>query len=140
MIKEKARTRKRGFTLIELMMGVSLCSIALFGTMLIIGQSLAMGGFTGNRAIAMNEMRQVVEESGRVTDNDGVATMVSTNWTNWATQNLNNTLENQSVAVTNSAGGTLLNNANPLPIRITINWTEKGKATVYSVDTMVTQR
>lgn len=129
-----------GFTLMELMIGVSLFSIALFGMMMLLGASLALGKFSNDRTIAMNETRRVIEEIRHVADTNGLIAVAGTNWTAWANQNLNNVLDNQVTMVTDLQGNPLQNNADPLPIRIRMDWTEKGKATTYSVDTLVTKR
>ncbi len=124
----------------ELMIGLSIFSIALFGMMMLLGESLALGKFSNSRTIAMNETRRTIEELRRVADANNLATVASTNWTTWANQNLSNLLENQAVVVTDLQGNPLQNNADPLPVRARISWTEKGKAAVYSVDTLVTKR
>lgn len=134
------RISETGFTLLELMIGLSLFSFALFGMMLLLGESLALGKFSNTRTIAMNETRRTIEELRRVADANGLATVVSTNWTTWASLNLNNTLANQTVTVTNLQGNPLQNSVDPLQVRVRIDWTEKGKATAYAVDTLVTKR
>lgn len=139
MDERKGRTKK-GFTLVEMMIGSVLFATALFGLMFVIGESLALGKAAENRTIALNESRRVLEEIRNVANTSGLATVASTNWTTWATANLSNTLANESTAVTDLNGNALVNNADPLPVRVTTNWTEKGKTTVYTVDTLVTQR
>ncbi|MBI4395082.1 MAG: hypothetical protein HY583_02680 [Candidatus Omnitrophica bacterium] len=139
--KRKENIRKKAaFTLIELTIGISLFTLALFGIIALLGDSLAFGKLSGSRLIVMNETRRVLEEIRRVADTGGLSQVASDNWTNWASQNLNNTLTSQNVAVTDTSGNALINNADPLPVRVTMTWTEKGKINTYSVDTMVTKR
>lgn len=124
----------------ELMIGISLFAIALFGVLMVLGESMALGKLSGNRTAAVNETRRVVEEIRRLADANGLASVVGRDWTAWAAQNLGNTLSNQNTTVTNLQGGALPLNTDPLPVRVTVSWTERGKSTVYRVDTLVTSR
>ena len=128
----------KGFTLMELMIGVGLFAIVLFGIMLLIGESLALGKFSNHRTVAMNEARRVIEEIRQVADQNDLATVVSTNWATWA--DTVNALPSETTTVTDLQGNPLQNNVDPLQIRVTVSWTEKGKISAYAVDTMVTKR
>jgi len=124
---------KKGFTLLELTVGIAIFTFALFPMMLVLSQSLTFGTFANNRTIAMNEARRVVEDIRRVTDTNGLANLVGMTWSGTV-------LPSESISVTDLSGNALQNNANPLPVRVTISWGEKGKTTLYQVDTKVTQR
>ena len=91
-----------------------------------------------------------MEEIRRVADTNGLAavpaTANGTNWPYWANQNLGinpaniTSLANEAITITDLNNNALVNNANPLPVRIRVNWTEKGKASSYVIDTLITQR
>lgn len=126
-----------GFTLVEVMIAIGVFAIALLGTLALIGQSMSFGKYANDRTIATNEARRVIENVRRIADVSGLATVASTNFA----ENLNNnTLQGGKVAVTDLSGNPLTNNADPLPIRVIVSWTQKGQILTYSLDTMVTQR
>ena len=129
----KRKKSKTGFTLIELMAGIALFSFALFPMMMLLSQSLTFGTFANNRAIAMNEARRVMEDVRRVADTNGLASLVGMSWSGIV-------LPSESISVTDLSNNALQNNADPLPVRVTISWSEKGKTTLYRIDTKVTQR
>lgn len=144
-MKQKTKLKKRNekaFTLIEVMFGVAIFAIALFGVMMTLGYSLTMSTFADNRAIAMNKAQRVIEELRRVADINGLAALPATannNWTTFTNPNLNNTtstLDSENITVTAPNGWAV----DPVSIRVLVTWNEKGKNTVYAVDTMVTDR
>ena len=117
----------------ELMIGIALFSIALFGIMLLLSQSLALGKFSNNRIVAVNEARRVIEDIRHTADTNGLTGVSATFPNGWA-QNLS-TLPSGTATLTY-----LQNSVDPLPIRVTVNWAEKGKSAAYSVETLVTKR
>ena len=129
----KHGSKKRGFTLLEVMFGISLFALALFPTLTILGQSLTFGSYANNRAIAMNEARRVIEDIRRIADTSGLSALVGQTWTGTS-------LTGEGISVSDLSNNPLQNNADPLPIRVTVTWTEKGKTTSYRVETMVTDR
>ena len=124
---------KKGFTLIEMMAGIALFSIALFPMLMVLSQSLTFGTFANNRTMAMNEARRVIEDIRRVTDTNGLSSLVGMTWSGTS-------LSSETISVTDLSNNALQNNADPLPVRITITWSEKGKTTLYRVETLVTKR
>lgn len=130
MIREK---RNLGFTLVEIMFGISLFVLALFPLLSVLGQSLSFGTYANNRAIAMNEARRVMEDVRRVADTSGLASVASLSYTGTA-------LPGEAISITDLSGNPLTNNANPLPLQVTVNWTEKSRTVQYRVVTMVTER
>ena len=132
-ICQKSNSKKKGFTLLEVMFGISLFAMALFPIMMVLAQSLTFGSYANNRAIAMNEARRVVEDIRRVADTSGLNALIGKSWSGTV-------LPSETISVTDLFNNLLQNNADPLPIRATIVWTEKGKTTSYRVETMVTDR
>ena len=128
---------KKGFTLIEVMAGMGLFAFALLGLLALMAQSLELGHFSSNRMIAINEVRQVIEDIRRVADSSGLDTVVSTTFDETLDDNV---LKSGSITVTDLNGATLVNNADPLPVRIQITWDEKGRTVSYAVETQVTER
>ncbi len=132
-MKKKEKKTKKGFTLLELMVGISIFTFALFPMMMMLSQSLTFGSTTANRTIALNEARRVTEDIRRVADTNGLVSLVGMSWTGTS-------LPSETIAVTDSSGNALQNNADPLPVRVTISWSEKGKTSLYRIQTLVTQR
>ena len=128
---------KKGFTLIEVMAGMGLFAFALLGLLALMAQSLELGHFSSNRMIAINEVRQVIEDIRRVADSSGLDTVVSTTFDETLDDNV---LKSGSITVTDLNGATLVNNADPLPVRIKITWDEKGRTVSYAVEKQVTER
>src|SRR3989338_1914398 len=135
--KQNWGRQEKGFTFIELMLGISIFVTALFGLMYVLAQSLAMGQFSNDRTIAMNDARRGVEEIRNVADSSGLPTVVGTNWVTWANVNLANALSGETVSVTDRQGNSLPVDTDPLPVRVSISWTEKGKASFFNIDTLV---
>src|SRR3989338_8137190 len=108
--KEGEQKSKSGFTLVEFTFGAAIFAIAVFGTIALLGESLSFGKFSNSQMIAMNETRRVLEEIRHVADTDGLANVADNDWTAWASQNLNNPLENQAITVTDLQGNPLENN------------------------------
>lgn len=133
----KAQASKKGFTLVELMAGMGLFAFALLGLLALMMQSLELGHFSSNRTIAVNELRQVIEDIRRVVDTSGLDAVVNTNFNKTLSDTV---LKDGSVAVTDLNENALVNNADPLPVRIKITWDEKGKTAIYTIDTKVTKR
>jgi type II secretory pathway pseudopilin PulG len=143
------KNSERAFTLVEVMFGITIFALALFGVMMTLGYSLTMSSFANNRAIAMNKAQQIIEALRREADTNGLTSAVNranTNtpnyWETFTSQNLDgtqNTLENERIFVEDPDGGQV-NNTNPAEIRVRITWNEKGKNTIHAVDTMVTDR
>ena len=116
-----------------MMAGIALFSIALFPMLMVLSQSLTFGTFANNRTMAMNEARRVIEDIRRVTDTNGLSSLVGMTWSGTS-------LSSETISVTDLSNNALQNNADPLPVRITITWSEKGKTTLYRVETLVTKR
>ena len=138
MTKMIGKSAEKGFTLIEVMAGMGLFAFALLGLLALMAQSLEFGHFSSNRTIAINEIRQTIEDIRRVADVSGLTTVRSTNFDETLSDS---TLKSGSITVTDTSGNALSSNSSdPLPVRIKITWSEKGKTTSYTVDTKVTKR
>ena len=131
--KVKPKKSKLGFTLLELMVGIGLFTFALFPTMLMLGDALALGKFAENRNIAMNEARRVVEDIRQLADTDGLSALVGASWSGTV-------LPSENISVTDSNGVALANDDDPQSVQVTVSWSEKGKTVSYSVETLVTER
>jgi type II secretory pathway pseudopilin PulG len=150
MNEKKARTRKgftplemnrrrkflTGFTLVEIMFAVALFGAALFGILKLINGSIELNQLSGSRTIAMNDARRVLEEMRTVVNANGTPGITGTDWGAWAGQNIAFALANENIVITYPQGAGL----NPLPVQATVNWSEKGRASAYSVETHFTQR
>lgn len=131
--KHEMNNWNSGFTMIETLTAVSLFAVALFGTLKFMNESLAFGKFSESSAIAMNDTRLVLEQIRSQADTNGLAGVTGFAWTGAAVSNL---IENEAVLVTFPQGTGL----DPLPVQVTVRWTDKGRAAQYTVDTLITQR
>jgi type II secretory pathway pseudopilin PulG len=134
-----ANRRKKfraGFTLVEIMFAVGLFGAALFGILKLINGSLELNQLSGSRTVAMNDARRVLEEMRSAVNANGTPGITGTDWGAWAAANLLFTLANENIATAYPQG----TGANPLPVQVTVNWSEKGRATAYSVETLFAQR
>lgn len=127
---KKNRQNNQGFTLMETVVGVGLFALALFFSLQTMSFSLEFGQSSGDRMTAINETRRVLEQMRRAADVNGLASVANTAWTT------GNALPGQNVVVTYPQGAGL----NPLPVRVSMNWTEKGKAISHTIDTLITDR
>ena len=128
-----SKRSKRGFTLLETVMGMGLFATALFGILMVLVESLAFGKYAQDRTIAIHEARRVVEDIRRIADTSGLASLVGASWTS-------SELPSETISVTDFSNQALQNNADPLSVRVNIGWNEKGRTNNYQVETLVTQR
>ena len=135
--KKKPNGRfKNGFTLFEVTIAISLLAVVIFGFLMLMTQSLGQGQSSEKRLIAINEMRQIMETMRKQVNTSGLS-VVTTGSPTWATNSLTGALnEGSNLATATIAPGS----GDPLPVTITLSWTEKGKLSSYTVDTLVTKR
>lgn len=128
-------TDSKGFSLIEIVVAIGIFAVAVLGTIALMGQTLAFGKYSSNQTIAHNEARRVMENIRRVTDLSGLSALAGTNFNETLSS-----LPSATVSVTDLSGSPLSNNADPLPVQITVSWSEKGQVKNYILKAKVTQR
>ena len=125
---------EKGFSLVEAILTVGLCSIAMLMLIGAICYSLFLNAETKNRLVALNEARRVVEQVRRVADTyglTGAGSVTSPNvpWNSY----IQNILTNETVQVTTSG-------TDPLSVIVTIGWLEKARSQSLHLTTKVTNR
>ncbi|OGW80895.1 MAG: hypothetical protein A3G33_05795 [Omnitrophica bacterium RIFCSPLOWO2_12_FULL_44_17] len=139
-INEMNKTNsKTGFTLMETVIAIGLFAIALFGILSLIDSSLSLGEFSENRSKAINKARQVMEEVRTVIENNGLSiTHGADSWATWISANISSTIPSEQISVTfPGVSGTI---PNPLPVKVNVSWSEKGKMITHSVEALMTNR
>ncbi|MBI3615498.1 MAG: type II secretion system protein [Candidatus Omnitrophica bacterium] len=126
--------KRHGFTLIEILVTVSIFVITTAALVGFYVSIAAMNESSRNMTRAMADARAVLEQIRNVSIG-GLAAVTGTGWTAWATANNLTSLNNEAVTVAyvNPA-------ADPLDVTVTINWSERGRARFAAVNTLVTQR
>jgi Tfp pilus assembly protein PilV len=138
---------KRGFSILEVVVGIGLFAISLFGLLSLISHSLSMNELSESRVAAINDARRVVEAIRReveINDINGVVLVTDTPIASstpggWSTF-LNAGLPNENVAVTLARPV-----VDPLALQVVVTWDEEGAGGVarqssYAVSTAVTRR
>lgn len=127
-----------GFTLLELMIGVTVLIIALVGLIAAYTGCFSLNESARNLTIAINDAQCVMEEIRAM----NIPTNITAEgWTNWAANNPPNgggcnRLNNEAITVTYPSGTT----ATPLEILITVNWTEKNRQRSTRLATLLSER
>lgn len=135
-----------GFTLLELMIGAAILITAITVLLATYVATSSLIETSRNTTTALNDISRVIEQL-RNNASTSFSSVTSTDWTTWASQNGSNTLTSEQVSVCfYNSGGVLLfcgvgaTSANPLEVRVTVNWTERNRARSEQVVTLVTNR
>ncbi len=132
------KTDKSGFTLMELMFAAAVLAIVLGGLLGVFVSNFRLIESGRNLTVASNHAQCVMEEIRNI---NLPATITAQDWTAWAQADPPggggcNTLNEESIQVSYPSG----EEADPLEIVITVNWTEKGRARSVQLVTLLTER
>ena len=132
----KMKWQQKGFTLLETTVAIFLFTFVIFGILMVLSQSLGLGRFSESRMIAVSEMRRLTEAMRKQVqvNTSGLSSITSS--TTWATSSITNALKDEVPNVSFPQG----TGQDPLPVQITLTWTEKGRSVSYTIDTLVTKR
>ncbi|OGW80902.1 MAG: hypothetical protein A3G33_05760 [Omnitrophica bacterium RIFCSPLOWO2_12_FULL_44_17] len=127
----------------ETVFAIGLFGIALISLLTAIDYSLAMNKFAQNRSIAIQQVERVIERVRRkvnaigLSDADEVAYKICT-----TSEAIGNYAINSTLLPWESFNDNLCPNgvSDPLPIKVTVSWTEKNRTVSHSVETKMTQR
>jgi type II secretory pathway pseudopilin PulG len=133
---KRHKDSEKGFSLVETVVGIGLFAVALFGIVSLIAFSLNMSDFSQNRMDAADHGRRVLEGIRKEIDRNTISTARAIS--DWPAQvGLSPLpLDGESVIVTISDPFT----SDPVEVKVTIMWTEKGKSVSYDVNTLMTDR
>ncbi len=127
--------KKGGFTLIEAVASIGLCSLTILAIVGALQYTVSMNTYSKNRLIAMNDARRVTEAIRTTADSvglTGTGSVTGPNPPDWSTY-LSSTLSGEAVQVTTSG-------TDPLDVTASVNWVEKGRTQTFKFVTKVTQR
>lgn len=128
------RTRKGGFTLIEVVVTALVLAVGLTALMAGFLSGLVLVESGRNMAAAGADARVVLEEMRRLSGG-GLGPVVATNWSTWASGSGLTTLPNESVAVRFRNP-----NADPLEATVTVSWVERTRNRSAAFTGLVTKR
>lgn len=140
------REGRRGFTLLELMVTAGILVVSLLALLATYISLAALIESSRNTTVAINDANRVIEQM-RNSAATSFTSMVSTNWTGWASSNGANTLTDEQVGFCYyNLNGTLIfcsngsTSANPVQVNINVSWTERSRARSEQVVTLITNR
>lgn len=121
----------KGFTLVEVLVAAFILVVGILGALLFFASAMTSTESAGDITAATSHGEYVLEEMKTRTS---LANIVNTSWSAWATGENLCTLpaESVTVAITNSQ-------ANPLDIRLDVNWTRKARANTVTLRTQITK-
>ncbi len=111
--------KKKGFTLIELMFGVSIILIVLVGTLLAFVQLMILNESSRGLVVAANDAQYVLEQMKNEAYEDLASYVVP----------VFNNLDSQIVSLTRSIGSDIAT------VTVNVNWQERGNARNFSLST-----
>lgn len=136
----KVSDKKQGLTLVELLFSIALAALVIW----VVGggfqYATSIGAFSQNKQAAMNDAEKIMEEMRRVIDTNGLSGTGSATDTNyWSVWIAGQSFSPLSGAVRNVSfpQGT---GQNPLPVSVTVSWSEKNAARNVTLFNKVTPR
>ncbi len=133
--------RRNGFTLIELMIGITLVGTVLLSLLAGYMACLTLNEISRDIMIATEDARRVIEQM-RSLSVSTLSDITGINWTTWAVNNGLNALTSEQITVSytdRDATGTGLDD-DPLYVTVTVNWQEKTRARGFSLVALITVR
>lgn len=126
--------KKRGFTLVEVLVAVTIVAIGIVGLVSGFLSGLLLVESSRNMATAGADARAVLEEMRRLSGT-GLGAVTAQNWATWSRNAGLASLQNQSVSVAYRNP-----NADPLEATVTVRWTEGTRNRSASFTGLVTKR
>lgn len=125
-----------GLSLIEVLLALAIMAIVLYSLGGGFDNASSVNVTTVNRTSAMQDARKIVEHVRMMAEEQGLSAVTNSSyWTNWFA-NTDFDLNNATRQVSFPDGTT----ADPLRVRVTVSWPEKGGSKQYSLETLVTKR
>ncbi len=121
---------KRGFTLIELVIGMGILAFALCGIVSGLVTFMSLAEMARDKTVAVNDAQQLMEQI----QDTSFSSVASVAWTSWAVNNGCNTLNNEQVNVAFAYPGVDL-----LQIRVTVTWQTRNRPMSVSMVTLRTR-
>lgn len=136
--------KKRGFTLVELMIAATIIIVALATLLATYFVSFDANEMARYRIQASNDAKAVLEQMRNVVQVGNLSDVTSQNWTNWSLQNI---IQNQNHPMVGDANSETITvsyadaSADPLEVTVRVNWTVKnGRPQSLMLVTLMTKR
>ncbi len=131
---------KSGLSLIEVLFAMGILALVLTAVGMGFNQSAASSALSKNNLYAMNDAKRILEQARKRTDRAGLTGTNSvtdtTGWNTWLASAQRWQLPQATRTVTFPDGTA----QDPLHIRATVSWQEKGGAKSYNLETLITKR
>jgi prepilin-type N-terminal cleavage/methylation domain-containing protein len=111
--------RKKGFTLVELLIAVFILSVTISGVLLLYVTSMMSSQLAWDTTVATSHAEYILEEAQTL---DSIDKIKNFNWQGWAEVQGLNTLTSEKIDVAFSDIGT-----NLLGIQVTVRWMSKSR-------------
>lgn len=123
------KRKKKGMSLVELLISVFVLSIGILGLMLFFTNAMLSTELAREITVATSHAEYTLEE---MKTRSTLANITSTNWVSWYTGQSLNTLNSEAltVTITNTS-------ADPLDITATITWNKRGRTNTVSLTTKI---
>ena len=134
-----------GLSTVEVLFALGIMAIVLLAVLNGFNQSAAQGASSKNRIAASEDAKKILEHARSIADTNNLTGTGSVSdqsyWTDWiqseTTAGTFSNLTGATRALTTFQVGT---GEDPLGVRATVTWQEKGGTKSYSLDTMMTKR
>ena len=139
------KKRLEGLTLIEILFAVGILAILLAAILGGFGQLATTESSLKYQASAVNDAKKIMEQVRLVADEQGLTGQNSvTDTSYWDNEGGTGWIETESFSSLPGATRSVTfpdgTSEDPLHVRVTISWQEKGANKSYSLDTFVTKR
>lgn len=132
---------QQAFTLIEILISVTVLSIVLLAMISGYVGCLTINEISRNTTVASEDARQVVEQM-RSLAVDSLSDIIAVNWTTWAAGNGLTSLDSELITVTytdRDGSGDPLDD-DPLEVTVTVSWQDRTRARSLNLVSLITVR
>ena len=123
--------RKKGFTLVELLLAVFILTWAIGGVLLLYASSMISSQLAWDTIVATSHAEHILEE---MQTRDSLGDILAVNWGSWAGGQGLNTLPDETIDVSFTDSDT-----NLLGVGVTVNWIRKSRTRHVDLKTKITK-
>ncbi len=139
MVMQGYKLDQSAFTLIETLIAAAVLAIAILTMSFSIVNLQDLSALTAEKETAMTDAARILEAM-RDTSNNSIATLRSTDWTAWATNNVVNPKGTNELRLDQENVVVAVGNGNPASVTLTLNWNHKQRPYTFRVMTLMTDR
>jgi len=127
--------RNNGFTLVELLISMTVLGIVLFALLFGYMQCFKINEMSQNTTIALEDAQKVIEQMRSLSVNS-LTDITNVDWTGWAANNACTFTIDNDLSKLYPQG----QSADPLEICVTVKWQERGRPCEVNLSTLITVR